>query len=139
MLLLRKIDKKKKDNGVITSRWSIWLGLRNLENINDLIVKEKWCSDYFWIKSLNTLLLFSRFAFLRQLSTAVRTMAFAWRISTAEKLCSTIPKGPGCSTLTTVSISCSSCLYHQIRLKTVTTIFSRIDKNLKQAIRMILL
>lgn len=66
---------------------------------------------HLWIKSFRMLVLFSRLAFLRQLSTALRTVAFASRISSAENLCSTIPNGPGCNTLITVSISCSSCLW----------------------------
>ena len=52
----------------------------------------------------------SKFQFLRQFWTALLTVPCASRISASVNLCSTIPIGPGCRTLITVSTSRSTCL-----------------------------
>uniref|UniRef100_A0A0V0GXL4 Putative ovule protein n=1 Tax=Solanum chacoense TaxID=4108 RepID=A0A0V0GXL4_SOLCH len=67
-------------------------------------------SSHTSIKSFMMGLCFSMLACLRQLLTACLTVSLAFCISSAENLCSTMPSGPGCSTLTTVSTSSSSCL-----------------------------
>lgn len=58
---------------------------------------------------------FSRVQFLRQLSTALFTVALASKISVSVNLCSTIPIGPGWRTWITVSTSCSTCLRECIK------------------------
>jgi len=60
---------------------------------------------------LPTWLFLSRVLYLRQFATALLTVALASCTSAAENLCSIIPSGPGCSTLITVSTSCSNCLF----------------------------
>jgi len=72
---------------------------------------ESWGVYYFFHLSKEVLPRFlSRAQFLRQLSTALFTVALASRISTSVNLCSTIPIGPGWRTWITVSTSCSTCL-----------------------------
>jgi len=77
---------------------------------------ESWGVYYFFHLSKEVLPRFlSRAQFLRQLSTALFTVALASRISTSVNLCSTIPIGPGWRTWITVSTSCSTCLRESIK------------------------